>query len=274
MPNFRLLRFLRRRMTIAAPRMAVRTHVPWYWRWLFLISAISISAVFALFIYDAGRRFAGFDSDEVRREVTDLRAKSAQLTQENTRLGAEHNAAGSKIAIEQTTLKNLATQVQALEAENTRLKEDLALFEGMVASERKEGTMAISGAKVRVADGQLMFRMLLARGARTGSIMGNNQEPEFAGRLEFQLELGTASNGATLRLPSGTDADAIRVRFRYFQRVEGGVVLPAGVNPRQVLVRLMEGDKLRASQTVTVDAATAGSTQPRSPPAPPAPPSR
>ena len=78
MPNFRLLRFMRRRMTIAAPRMAVRTHVPWYWRWLFLISAISISAVFALFIYDAGRRFAGFDSSPGSSTVA-LRTRVPQL---------------------------------------------------------------------------------------------------------------------------------------------------------------------------------------------------
>lgn len=265
MASFRLLRFMRRRMTIAAPRMSVRTHVPWYWRWLFLMSVISVSLVLALFIYDAGRKFAGFDSNELRQELTELRARAAKLSEENARLTAERNAAGSKIAIEQTTLKNMSAQVQALEAENNRLKEDLALFEGMVTAERKEGTVAISGARLRLESGELKYRMLLTRGARTGSIMGNNQEPEFAGRLEFQLELetGAAASGAasaTLRVPSGAEAstDATRVRFRYFQRVEGSVTVPAGVNPKQATVRLLEGDKVRASQTVMVEAAAAG----------------
>ena len=77
-------------MTIAAPKMAVRTHIPWYLRALFLIVVMSISIAFAAWIYDAGRRFAGFDRDEVQQELTDLRTKTQSLTQEAERLRAEH----------------------------------------------------------------------------------------------------------------------------------------------------------------------------------------
>ena len=261
MPNFRLFRFLRRRMTIAAPKMAVRTHIPWYLRALFLIVVFSISIVFAAWIYDAGRRFAGFDRDEVQQELTDLRTKTQSLTQEAERLRAEQNAAGSKLAIEQTTQRNLALQVHGLEAENARLKEDLAMFEGMVSSERQEGSFSIAGSKLSVEAGQLKFRLLLTRGARTGSIMGRQQEAEFAGRLEFHLDPEARGNGAIIRLPSSEEAGAgaTQVRFRYFQRVEGSLALPAGTVPRQALIRLLEGDRLRASQTVAVsDGATAG----------------
>ena len=52
---------MRRRMTIAAPKMAVRTHIPWYWRALLWIVVLSISLAFGAWIYDAGRKFAGFD---------------------------------------------------------------------------------------------------------------------------------------------------------------------------------------------------------------------
>ena len=93
---------------------------------------------------------------------------------------------------------------------------------------------------------------------RIGSIMGRQQEPEFAGRLEFQLEPDKVSNGAMIRLPSGDvpASDVTRVRFRYFQRVEGSLPLPSGIVPQQVLVRLLEGDKIRASQNVSVVSAT------------------
>lgn len=259
MPNFRLFRFVRRRLTIAAPKMAVRTHIPWPLRALFLIAVLSVSIAFAAWIYDAGRKFAGFDRDEVHQELTELRAKTASLSQEVARLGAEQNAAGSKLAIEQTTQRNLGQQVRALEIENTRLKEDIALFEGMVSSDRPEGAIAIAGPKVTIEAGQLKFRMLLTRGARTGSIMGRQQEPEFAGRLEFQLDPEAKGSGAIIRLPSNEEAGvgATQVRFRYFQRVEGSLALPAGVVPRQVMVRLLEGDKLRASQSIAVGAAAA-----------------
>ena len=274
--NFRRFRFMRRRMTIAAPKMSVRTHIPWYWRGLFWILVLSVSIATAAWMYDAGRKFAGFDRNEVQQELTDLRTLSAKLTTENAALKADSNAAGSRLSIEQTAQRRLADQVKALEMDNTRLKEDLALFEGMVAADRKEGSFAINNFKVDIDNGRLRYRMLLSRGARTSSILGGNQEPEFAGRVEFHLfengaampadGKGGAPAGGMIRLPSTEEAgaDNYRVKFRYFQRMEGELTLPAGSNPKQIQVRLLEGDKVKATQTVNLGAPDAGRQAPES----------
>lgn len=254
--NLRSLRFLRRRMTIAAPKMAVRTHVPWYLRALFWIAVMSVSLAGAAWIYDAGRKIAGFDSTEVQQELAALRARTGLLTEENARLKAAQNSADSQMAIERTAQKRMAEQVKTLETENTRLKEDLALFEGMVSTDRKEGSFAINGFKVEIDGNMLKYRMLLTRGARTGSIMGGNQEPEFSGRLEFDVTDAEAggTKGAMIHLPAPDDpaGQATKVKFRYFQRAEGSLMLPPGAHPKQVLVRLLEGNTPKASETVAL----------------------
>ena len=274
--NFRRFRFMRRRMTIAAPKMSVRTHIPWYWRGLFWILVLSISLATAAWMYDAGRKFAGFDRNEVQQELTDLRELSARLAAENAALKADTNAAGSRLSIEQTAQRRLADQVKALEMDNTRLKEDLALFEGMVAADRKEGSFAINNFKVEIDKGRLRYRMLLSRGARTGSILGGNQEPEFVGRVEFHLFEHLAGNnsegksetptGGMIRLPSTEEAgaDNYRVKFRYFQRLEGELALPTGSNPKQIQVRLLDGDKVKATQMVSLGAPNAVGESPES----------
>ncbi len=266
--NFRRFRFMRRRMTIAAPKMAVRTHFPWYWRGLFWILVLSISIAAAAWIYDAGRKFSGFDRAGVNQELISLRASVAQLSEENGKLKAESNASGSRLSIEQTAQRRLAEQIKALETENTRLKEDMALFDGMIAADRKEGSFAINNFKVEISQGRLRYRMLLSRGARTASILAGNQEAEFSGRIEFNLipqaaagaaAGGTAGQGESgmILIPSNEEAGSgnYRVKFRYFQRMEGELALPAGPNPKQIQVRLLEGDKLRATQIVTLNAA-------------------
>ena len=263
--NFRLFRFMRRRMTIAAPKMSVRTHFPWYWRGVFWILVLSISIAAAAWIYDAGRKFSGFDQAGVNQELISLRASVAQLSEEKGKLKAESNASGSRLSIEQTAQRRLAEQIKALETENTRLKEDMALFDGMIAADRKEGSFAINNFKVEISQGRLRYRMLLSRGARTASILAGNQEAEFSGRIEFNLIPQSASgagaggpaDGGMIRIPSQEEggADNYRVKFRYFQRMEGELTLPAGVNPKQIQVRLLEGDKLRATQSVTLNAA-------------------
>jgi hypothetical protein len=54
-----------------------------------------------------------------------------------------------------------------------------------------------------------------------------------------------------IRLPAADDpaAQATQVKFRFFQRAEGSLMLPPGVRPKQVLVRLLEGNALKATET-------------------------
>ena len=60
---------IQQRFGIAAPRVAVYSHTPWHWRWLWLVVLVTISAVAAKWVYDAGRRFVGFDQSEVQSEL-------------------------------------------------------------------------------------------------------------------------------------------------------------------------------------------------------------
>ena len=71
---------LRQRFGIAAPKVAVRTHVPWYLRWLGLAVLLAFSAALAAWMYDAGRRFAGFDRSEVEQELAGARGELVLIT--------------------------------------------------------------------------------------------------------------------------------------------------------------------------------------------------
>jgi hypothetical protein len=93
---------LRRRFGIAAPRVAVRSEVAWYLRWLGLILVLACSAALAAWMYDAGRRFAGFDRSEVEQELTGARRDLEATRAELERLRAVANAADSRLSIERT----------------------------------------------------------------------------------------------------------------------------------------------------------------------------
>ena len=53
----RLIRKVRQRFGISAPRLTVRTQLAWYWRWLGLLVSAAIVLAIAAWMYDAGRRF-------------------------------------------------------------------------------------------------------------------------------------------------------------------------------------------------------------------------
>ncbi len=76
------LRLLRRRLTISAPRMAVRSALPWPVRWLIAALVLGLSAAVALWAFEFGRSLAGLDATR-REELHQLRAEVARLREEN-----------------------------------------------------------------------------------------------------------------------------------------------------------------------------------------------
>src|SRR5258706_396706 len=146
--------------------MTVQTHVAWYWRWLGMLVFLSFALALAAWMYDAGRRFAGFDRGELQNEFAKLRESMGRLESEAARLRSIANASESRLKIEQTAQSQLASQVKVLEDENNRLKEDLAFFENLVPSERRGEKVSIHRFKVErdVLPGEFRYRLLVLQG--------------------------------------------------------------------------------------------------------------
>src|SRR5258706_15519949 len=106
---------LRQRFGIAAPKVSVRTHVPWYLRWLGLAVMLAFSGALAVWMYDAGRRFAGFDRSEVEQELTTARSEPAKVRDDLERLRAVSNSADSKVSVEGTAQQKRAHQIKGRE---------------------------------------------------------------------------------------------------------------------------------------------------------------
>src|SRR6267143_1771140 len=88
----------------------------WKLRQRFGIAApLGISAASAAWIYDAGRRFAGFDRSEVQEELRATRSALEDARAELDRLRAITNASDSRLANERTAQQKLAQQIRALE---------------------------------------------------------------------------------------------------------------------------------------------------------------
>ena len=127
-------KLVRQRFGIAAPRVEVQTQIPWYWRWAGIAVLFGVASAAASWIYDAGRRFAGFDRSEVLTELQEVRSDLSAARTELARLRAIANAAESRVSIERTAQQTLAQQVRSLEQQNARLREELAMFEQMLVS--------------------------------------------------------------------------------------------------------------------------------------------
>lgn len=242
---------LRQRFGIAAPRVAVRTHVPWYLRWLGLALVLAVSGASAIWIYDTGRRFAGFDHREAELEIASIRRERDAANEELSRLRDFAGAAESKIAIERTAQQNLAKQLRAAEAESARLREELAVFERTLSADPKTAApLSIQRFKVEpeLLPGEYRFHLLLlAMGPQRG---------DFKGRYELVVNLTEDGRDAMITLPRPGAAveQGFDLGFKHFQRVQGTFRVNPGAQVKSVQVRVYEAgaSQARATQTATL----------------------
>lgn len=245
---------LRQRYGIAAPRVAVHSHIPWYWRWISVAVLLGMSAAAAAWIYDAGRRFAGFDRSQVQMKLDEATHSLDEARAELKRLHAIADAAGSRVAIERAAQQNLAKQIHGLEQENGRLKEDLATFESMLSSEARSGPgLSIYRLKVEpdVLPGEYRYRLLLVTPR-------SRAEREFHGRLELVVSLTEGDRSAMMSFPETADAGAaaaFKLGFKYFQRVEGTFRVSPKAKVQSVQARVFEtgSGQPTATHSVTVE---------------------
>jgi hypothetical protein len=246
-------RKVRLRFGIAAPRVAVHSPIPWYLRWLGIALLLGLSAASAAWIYDAGRRFAGFDRNEVESELARVRAQLADAQAELAKLRAVANASDSRLAIERTAQQKLAQQIRVLEQDNARLREELGTLDGMLSSDARAGTaLSIYSFKVEpdVLPGEYRYHLLLVT-PRARS------EREFNGRLELVVNLTEDGRNAMMTFPEPGDAGvaAFRLAFKYFRRVEGTFRVNPKAKVENVQARIYENgsnQQPRATSTVSL----------------------
>jgi hypothetical protein len=232
-------KLLRRRLTISAPRMKVRSAMPWPLQWAGAAIVLGFCGAIALWAFDLGKQIAGVDTG-LKDEVADLRDDVAKLRLERDRIQSLLNTSGSAITVERAAQERLVTQVRALEAENRALREDLGFFEKLIPAAGNE-TIAIRGLQAEVLAGtQLKWQVLVIQPVKNA--------PEFKGKLELSLSGTLDGKPWMMPLPGGPQP----LQFRQYRRLEGMVDLPPEAVVKNVSARVLEGTAARAVQNVTL----------------------
>lgn len=243
-----MLRRLRSRFGISAPRVAVRTHLPWYWRALSVIVLSAASLALAGWIYDAGQRYAGFHQGASEHEIAEMRERIVKLESELDGARKVANASESRLRIESTSLEQLSMQIKTLEEENTRLKSDLATFESLAGGQTGNSGLAISRLQILPAGaGQYRYRLLLAQ-------TGDKRDKEFKGMIQLIATVQRGRETAMMQIPAAGDpaASQYEVSFRYFRRLEGTFKVAPETKIQRVEARLIQDGSVKASQSVAL----------------------
>ena len=231
-------RLLRRRLSISAPRMIVRSHLPWPLRWVLVALSLGFSAAIALWAFEFGKDIAGLDRHS-KDELAWLRVEVAQLRSERDQAQGIANTADSLLKAGSVAQERLSRQVHQIEAENLALKADLGFFQRLLPAAAGQGlTVRALQAELK-APGQTRYQLLV--------MQNGNLAAEFAGRYEIVLS-GTLEGRAWSFSPPGGPKALV---LRQYARVEGVIEHPEQAVVKTVQVRVTDPKgQLVATQTV------------------------
>ncbi len=220
-------KLLRRRLSVSAPRMIVRSHLPWPLRWAVAAVALGFSAAIALWAFEFGKSIAGLDRD-AKEELSRLRAEITQLKDEHAKARQVADTAESLLKTERAAQQGLAQQLRQAEADKLALQADLGFFERLLPS----GTdgLQVRGLQAEPkAPGQVRYQMLVVQ---NGKPVG-----DFKGRYELLLAGTLDGRPWTQAMPGGPKP----LQLRLYTRVEGMIDHPAAAVIKTVQARVFDG---------------------------------
>ncbi len=234
------LRLLFRRLTVSAPRMSVRSNLPWPLRWVAFALVFGFCASLSLWAFEFGKEIAGLDKgvkqelEKSRQLNAALEAEVLQMKRERDQAQSISNTAGTVMTSERVAQEKLVDQIKLLTADNQGLKDDLGFFEKLIPSTGTE-QISIRGLQAEFrSDREIKWQVLIIQAAKNS--------PEFSGRLEVSLSgLQNGKPWAGL-VPSGSQA----IKIKQYGRFDGVYEIPAQVVVKEITTKVLDGSLIRA----------------------------
>jgi hypothetical protein len=237
------LRLLMRRLTVSAPRMAVRSSLPWPFRWAMLAIVAGFCAAIALWAFEFGKDIAGLDKgthEQLQQALSDnasLRTQVALLTEDRNKAQAVADTVHTLLTTEKVAQDKLVESNRQLEADNQKLKNDLGFFEQLIPAAGAAGASIRALQVALTKPGELKWQVLVIQAAKNPA--------EFSGQLEVTFVGLESGKPWTANLSSGL----VSVAVKQYGRLEGLFTVPPNVVVKSVTAKLLQGQTVRSVQT-------------------------
>lgn len=231
-------KLLRRRLSVSAPRVIVRSHLPWPLRWAVAAVVLGFSGALALWAFETGKELAGVEAD-AREELVQLRAEVQSLRAERDRAQSIANAAEGLLKAERATQDRLAQELRQAQDRQQSLESDLGFFERLLPAAGNKPLQVRALQAEPQGPGETRYQVLLMQPGRS--------PPQFEGRFDIQLAGTLEGRPWTGGLPGGPQP----LQMRQYARLEGMIEYPPGVVLKTVQARITDqAGAVRATETL------------------------
>lgn len=228
--------------------LVVKAHTPWRTRLLFALSAVAlVLGGYSLFEY--GQFSAGFDraaslgdQASLKRLNRKLEAQVAELREQKAVLERTSQIDHQSNADLQVTLKNLQDEI-------LELKEELAFYRGIVSPRDATPGLRLQSFRLDPTG--------VARHYRYTVVLTQVLKNDTVTRGSVHLLIEGVQNGRQKELSlADVTEKAIKeltYQFKYFQNIDGELVLPANYVAQRVTVQVLPGGRVQDKIEETFD---------------------
>lgn len=191
-------------------------------------------------LFDYGRDRAGFDSEQASVERDGLIERIEQLQQTNEQLRAQKAIHEQAREIDRVAYDKIDDSLAELQSEVLELKEEVIFYRGIVgSSDQVRGLQVLSFLLEDNGDKKLnyRYRLILNQLEKSNRVIKGRVRLTLIGLLgDKQVELLHAEIAK-----KATKGE--KFRFKYFQEIDGDIVLPEGFVPLRIKVRASSDGK-------------------------------
>jgi hypothetical protein len=243
---------VRRDLGIGAPRLAVRAPLPRWTALAVLLAVVLVLAALWWWGFDFGPLTGAPNRRDLEARIATLEAEAARAKSESTELRTRNSELETELAMTRGTQEALTRQASELAAENAQVKEELAFLQKLFADTKGGGGVTITRLTAeRDAPEQLRYALLVVRGG---------SGDDYKGSVVLQATVVPADPASaavqTVTLPDDQPdaAGTLKLRFKYYQRVEGVLRLPTGARVTALTARVYEDGSTmpRATRTLSI----------------------
>ena len=203
-----------------------------------LVFALCIAVIASFFV---GKYRAKVQWQRAVQDLNVLEEKYSVLLLENIRLkeGLEFEKAKNSrdLQIKRKAYDEIAETLASTSKEVASLKENIKFYESIIEGDEKKQGLQIKSVSLHddgIA-GQYRYSVIIVN-----SRFGKNKSK---GKLAIKLEGMQNGELRTINIPAGKSGDSASLLFKYFQRVDGMIIVPDGFTPQRmhVIARLTSG---------------------------------
>jgi hypothetical protein len=204
-------------------------------------------------VYDLTRRFAVPGLENIEGQLDDSRLQNAELQDRVDRLRQRNVVAKRSDEVTRAANQELQETLAERDREIAALRADTAFYERLVGgSAQRQGLAGHSLSLTPAGDGAWRYTLTLTQNLKKAAV----SKGEFTLRVDGVRDgkLSTLAWAELLQLPQAAPQE---FAFKYFQQLEGSLMLPAGFTPHRVRVQL-KSDGRQSEQVFAWQATQAG----------------